>query len=79
MACAWATSSPCRTPTPVGGNGYVEGAVTIGVVVHGDSVRGGHGPGVTPVMSAAEARIAPRVVSERNIAELLGLRATVDA
>lgn len=58
------------------GNGYVEGATTIGVVISGDSVRGGHGPGVTPVMSAVGARIAPTVAAGRNIADLLELTAT---
>ena len=58
------------------GNGFVENAATIGVVVHGDSVRGGHGPGVTPIMSATGGRIHAQLVGERNIADLLGLRAT---
>jgi Domain of unknown function (DUF4438) len=61
------------------GNGYVEDAVTIGVVVHGDSVRGGHGPGVTPMMTATEGRLVPRVAESRNIAELLELRAPAGA
>jgi hypothetical protein len=47
--------------------------VAIGVVVHGDSVRGGHGPGVTPVMAAARGRIRPVVVGTRNLADLLDL------
>jgi hypothetical protein len=61
------------------GNGYVEGAVTIGVVVHGDSVRGGHGPGVTPVMSAVRSQIRPVLAAGRNIAELLDLAAPAPA
>jgi hypothetical protein len=56
------------------GNGFVENAATVGVVVHGDSVRGGHGPGVTPIMTATGGRIRAEVVGERNIADLLGLR-----
>jgi hypothetical protein len=61
------------------GCGFVESATTIGVVVHGDSVRGGHGPGVTPIMTAVGNRIRPEVVSSRNIADLLDLRIGVDA
>jgi hypothetical protein len=61
------------------GNGFVEGAMTIGIVVHGDSVRGGHGPGVTPIMTAVGNRIRPQVTARRNIADLLGLRIGVDA
>jgi hypothetical protein len=51
----------------------VAGATTIGVVVHGDSVRGGHGPGVTPVMTAVGNRISSRVAAGANIADLFGL------
>jgi Domain of unknown function (DUF4438) len=61
------------------GNGFVEGATTIGIVVHGDSVRGGHGPGVTPVMTAVGGRIRSQLAADRNIADLLGLRTGVDA
>lgn len=61
------------------GNGYVENAATIGIVVHGDSVRGGHGPGVTPIMTATGGRIRSQIVAERNIADLLGLRAAAAA
>ncbi len=61
------------------GNGYVENAATIGIVVHGDSVRGGHGPGVTPIMTAAGGRIRSQIVAERNIADLLGLRTAAAA
>ncbi len=61
------------------GNGYVENAATVGIVVHGDSVRGGHGPGVTPVMTATGGRIRSQIVAERNIADLLGLRTAAAA
>jgi hypothetical protein len=61
------------------GNGYVENAATIGIVVHGDSVRGGHGPGVTPIMTATGGRIRSQIVAERNIADLLGLRTAAAA
>jgi hypothetical protein len=61
------------------GNGYVESAVTIGVVVHGDSVRGGHGPGVTPLITAIGSRIVPHLTETRNIADLLELRSAAAA
>jgi hypothetical protein len=57
------------------GPGYRQGALSIGVVAHGDSPRAGYGPGVTIVMTAVGGRIQPAVVRERNIADLLGLRA----
>jgi hypothetical protein len=56
------------------GNGYRQGATSIGVVVHGDSPRAGYGPGITVVMTAVGNRIRPVATGERNIAELLGLR-----
>jgi hypothetical protein len=56
------------------GPGYRQGAMTVGVVSHGDSPRAGNGPGVTPVMTATEGRIRVAVAEGRNIAELLGIR-----
>jgi hypothetical protein len=56
------------------GPGYRRGAMSIGVVAHGDSPRAGHGPGVTIVMTCVAGCIEPEVVAERNIADLLGLR-----
>jgi hypothetical protein len=56
------------------GPGYRKGAATIGVVSHGDSPKAGHGPGVTPLLTAIEGGIQTSQVKERNIAELLGVR-----
>jgi hypothetical protein len=56
------------------GPGYRQGAMTVGVVSHGDSPRAGHGPGVTPLMTAIGGRIQAAVVEERNIATLMGIR-----
>ena len=55
------------------GNGFLHGAVTIGVVVHGDSPRSGFGPGVTPLLAGVDGAIEPVLVDSRNIAELLTL------
>lgn len=55
------------------GSGYREGATTIGVVSHGDSTRGGYGPGATPIMTAINQAISPVVSDGRNIADLLGV------
>jgi hypothetical protein len=59
------------------GPGYRQGAMSIGIVAHGDSPRAGYGPGVTVVMTAVGGRIQPAVVEHRNIADLLGLRQAV--
>lgn len=47
--------------------GYMEGSITIGVVVHGDCVVTGHGPGVTVIMADGEGVIVPEIVNESNI------------
>lgn len=60
------------------GNGYRQGATSIGVVVHGDSPRAGYGPGITIVMTAVGNRIRPATAGTRNIADLLGLRLPVE-
>jgi hypothetical protein len=56
------------------GRGYLKGAVTIGVVVHGASDIAGHGPGVNPVITCRAGEVQPRVDSEANIARYLCLR-----
>jgi hypothetical protein len=53
---------------------YKEGAVSVGIVVHSDSVTSGHGPGVTTLFTSSTGRIVPKIDSEANIAVLLGLR-----
>lgn len=51
-----------------------EGAVTVGVVVHGISRVAGHGPGVTALFTSAEGNIDPVIDENANLANLLGLR-----
>lgn len=57
------------------GRAYRQGAVTIGVVVHGDCLKAGHGPGVTTIMTCAASQIRPVIDSHANIAELLKIGA----
>ena len=56
------------------GHGYKQGAVSIGVVSHGDSVRPGYGPGVTVLMTTPNGEIEPCLRDDVNISTLLGLR-----
>ena len=56
------------------GRGRYEGAVTIGVIVHGWSDSAGHGPGVNPIMAARNGEITPRHAPDSNIAYVLGIR-----
>ncbi|MBT3284682.1 DUF4438 domain-containing protein [Candidatus Bathyarchaeota archaeon] len=55
------------------GRGYYEGAVTIGIVVHGWSKSAGHGPGITTILSSKDGIIVPKKDSEANIAKYLGV------
>ncbi len=56
------------------GRGRYEGALTIGVVIHGWSDLAGHGPGVNPVLSAFQGRIKTRIDPGANIAFYLGIK-----
>lgn len=48
-------------------------AISIGVVVHASCVIGGHGPGVTVIMTTAKKLIVPKMEQEANIAHYLGI------
>lgn len=50
------------------GRGYLEGAVTIGVVVHSDCIITGHGPGVTTLMTCKTSRIRGIKDDKANLA-----------
>ena len=53
---------------------YKQGAVSIGIVVHSNSVTSGHGSGVTAFFTSSTGKIVPKIDSETNIAILLNLR-----
>ncbi len=56
------------------GRGRYEGAVTIGVCIHGWSDFSGHGPGLNPVLSALPGRIKTKIDPHANVAYYLGIR-----
>ena len=56
------------------GNGRYEGAVTIGVCIHGWSDMAGHGPGLNPVLSALPGKIKTRIDPHANTAYYLGIK-----
>ncbi len=56
------------------GRGRYEGAVTIGVCIHGWSDYAGHGPGLNPVLSALPGRIKTKIDPHANVAYYLGIR-----
>lgn len=60
------------------GRGYLEGAVSIGVVVHSDCVVTGHGPGVTTIMTSKKSLIKGKIDENANIANHITLKAKED-
>lgn len=56
------------------GRGYREGAVTIALCIHGDSVMNGHGPGMLALMSSPEPVIEWTIDPKANIANYLNIR-----
>jgi hypothetical protein len=55
------------------GRGRYEGAVTIGVCIHGFSDSAGHGPGLNPVLSALPGKIKTVIDPHANTAYYLGI------
>jgi hypothetical protein len=53
------------------GRGYQQGAVVIGVIIHGDSVVTGHGPGVLDLLTCPGPFIEPVIVQDANIGNYL--------
>lgn len=49
------------------GVGFLKGAVSIGVIVHSDCVKSGHGPGVTVIMTCKESVIEGVIDERANI------------
>ncbi len=55
--------------------GYWRGAMSVGIVGHGDSVRTGFGPGMTMFMTGSGSEILPVHAPQANVARLMGLGA----
>ena len=53
------------------GRAYKKGAVSIGIVVHSDCLRAGHGPGVATIMTSGEGSLQPTLDQAANIADIL--------
>lgn len=56
------------------GRGYSEGAVSIVLCIHGDSIMTGHGPGMLTLMTCPEPAIEWTLDPEANIANYLNIR-----
>ena len=56
------------------GRSFRRGAVTIGIIIHGDCLWAGHGPGVTTLISAVEPGLIKYKITERaNLGAILGI------
>ena len=53
------------------GRSFRKGAITIGIVIHGDCRYAGHGPGVSTLLSAKTSIIEPTIHPKANIAKIL--------
>lgn len=56
------------------GRQYLKGAVTIGVIVHSNCIKSGHGPGVTTLFSSKENNIKGRIDNKANLAYYFGVK-----
>ncbi|MTI48596.1 DUF4438 domain-containing protein [Sporosalibacterium faouarense] len=55
------------------GRGYLKGAISIGVVIHSDCIKMGHGPGITTILTCKENKIIGKVSKSANIANYMGV------
>jgi len=53
------------------GRGYLKDAVSIGVVIHSDCVKMGHGPGITVIMTCKKSLIKGDIVEKANISDYM--------
>ncbi len=49
------------------GRQYLKGSVSIGVIVHSDCIKSGHGPGVTVIMSSKSTKVTGIINKDANI------------
>lgn len=53
------------------GRGYLQGAVSIGVVVHSDCIKMGHGPGISTIMTCKKNIIKGEISEKANISKYI--------
>lgn len=56
------------------GRQYLEGAVTVGVIVHSNCILAGHGPGVTGLFSCKTSKIKGIIDENANLANFLDIK-----
>ncbi len=55
------------------GRAFVQGAVSIGILVHSNCLLAGHGPGISTLMTCPKSLIEPVIDPDANIGDLLGI------
>ncbi len=55
------------------GRSFLQGAISIGIVVHSDCKLAGHGPGISTIMTCPVAKIKPFKNKKANIADILAI------
>lgn len=63
-----------NTDCSYGLGGYLTGAVTIGVVIHSDCIKNGHGPGISVVMTTKKPLIEGKIDPQANLADYIAAR-----
>lgn len=53
------------------GRGYLTGAVSVGVVIHSDCIKMGHGPGVTTILTSKKPLIKGVISEDSNIKDYM--------
>ena len=56
------------------GRGYLKDAVSVGIVMHCDCIKAGHGPGITTIMSCKTPRIEGRLDKAANIKNYMNIK-----
>lgn len=55
------------------GRDYLKGSVTVGVIVHSDCIKAGHGPGVTTILTCKTGKIKAKIDKKANIGYYMGV------
>jgi len=61
------------TDCSYGLGGYSPGATSIGVVIHSDCIKNGHGPGISIVMTTKKSFLKGKIDKSANVADLMGV------
>jgi len=56
------------------GRGYLSGSVSIGIIIHSDCIKMGHGPGVTTIMTCKTSKIKGIKNYDANIANYMDVK-----